>query len=168
MNIDQLNHLSEEEAKTALLRCCGSSRWAAQMVARRPFTGAPDFLGAAEDIWNGLSSRDWIEAFSHHPKIGDLDSLRTKFAQTESWAAGEQSGVKDAPDEVLKALAEGNKNYEQKFGFIFIVCATGKNASEMLAMLNERLANDLAIELKLAAAEQNKITRLRLQKLLNE
>jgi 2-oxo-4-hydroxy-4-carboxy-5-ureidoimidazoline decarboxylase len=168
MNIDQLNHLSVEQARAELLRCCGSSRWASQMAARRPFTGVPDFLGAAEDIWNGLSSRDWMEAFSHHPRIGDLDSLRAKFAQTGNWAAGEQSGVKGAPDEILKALAEGNRNYEQKFGFIFIVCATGKNAGEMLAMLNERLVNDLAIELKVASAEQNKITRLRLQKLLNE
>jgi len=166
MNLDLLNQLSEEEAKAELLRCCGSKRWAAQMLERRPFSGTPDLLAAAEDIWNALSAYDWIEAFSRHPKIGDLESLRAKFATTQKWAEGEQAGVKSAPEEVLKALAEGNERYEKKFGFIFIVNATGKGAEEMLRLLKERLSNDLATELKIAAAEQNKIIRIRLQKLL--
>ena len=166
MTIDQLNNLSSEEARAEFLRCCGSVRWATQMLDRRPFTGTPDLFAAAEDIWYSLSSFDWMEAFSHHPKIGDLDSLRAKFAGAKEWAAGEQAGVQGAPDEILKEIAEGNQQYEKKFGFIFIVSAAGKNATGMLDLLKERLSNDVATELKIAAGEQNKITRLRLQKLI--
>jgi len=167
VTIDQLNNLSDEEAKSDFLRCCGSARWAKQMLERRPFTGTPDLFAAAEDIWYGLSSFDWMEAFSHHPKIGGLDSLRAKFADIKEWAAGEQAGVQNATEETIKELAEGNQRYEKKFGFIFIVSAAGKTATEMSALLKERLSNDVATELKIAAGEQNKITRLRLQKLIH-
>lgn len=166
MTLDQLNNLSGEEATSEFLRCCGSPRWANQMLERRPFTGVPDLFAAAEDIWNDLASYDWFQAFSHHPKIGDVENLRAKFASTQDWAEGEQSGVRGAPEEILKELVDGNRLYEKKFGFIFIVSAAGKSAAEMLVLLKERLNNDVATELKIAAGEQNKITRLRLQKLI--
>ena len=108
---------------------------------------------------------DWLEAFAAHPRIGDLDALRKKFASTANWCAGEQAGVAAADEAVLTALADGNRAYEARFGYIFIVCATGKSAAEMLAILTARLANDPEVELKVATAEQAKITRLRLEKL---
>jgi 2-oxo-4-hydroxy-4-carboxy-5-ureidoimidazoline decarboxylase len=166
MSIDRINALTPEEAKAEFLRCCGSARWAKQMVERRPFSGTPDLFAAAEDIWHGLSSFDWIEAFSRHPRIGDLDSLRARFSFPEQKAAGGAAGVREAPEEILKELADSNRLYQKKFGFIFIVSTTRTNAAEMLTLLRERLNNDVATELKIASEEQNKITRLRLQKLL--
>lgn len=165
-NLDRINQLSVDEARAEFLRCCGSTRWAKQMIERRPFTGAPDLFAAAEDIWYGLSSFDWMEAFSHHPKIGGLDSLRATFAGAKDSAASEPAGVQGSLEEILKELAEGIRQYEKKFGFMFIVTAAGKNATILLALLKERLSNDLATELKIAAGDQNKITRLRLQKLI--
>jgi 2-oxo-4-hydroxy-4-carboxy-5-ureidoimidazoline decarboxylase len=120
---------------------------------------------AAEQAWWDLSRQDWLEAFAAHPKIGDLDALRAKFATTAAWAAGEQSGVAGAPEEVLCELAASNRLYEETFGYIFIVCATGKTAAEMLELLRQRLGNQPDAELAVAAAEQWKITRLRLEKL---
>jgi 2-oxo-4-hydroxy-4-carboxy-5-ureidoimidazoline decarboxylase len=122
---------------------------------------------AADAIWLKLDRADWLEAFTHHPKIGDMDSLRAKFATTKEWAAGEQSGVNAANEEVLRGLADGNREYEQRFGHIFIVCATGKSAQEMLTLLRARLHNEADKELRIAAGEQAKITRIRLEKLLN-
>jgi len=167
VTLEQLNNLCSEQAISELLRCCGSTRWAKQMVERRPFTGMPDLLAAAEDIWNDLASYDWIEAFAHHPRIGDIESLRKKNSSTRQWAEGEQAGVQQASEETLKELAEGNRAYEKKFGFIFVVYATGKSAAAMLSNLQERWNNDLATELKIAAGEQNKIIRQRLQKLMH-
>ena len=123
-------------------------------------------LSAADEVWFGLKSEDWKEAFAHHPRIGDIKDLRKKFADTAGLAEGEQSGVNQTSEYVLKALAEGNNLYEAKFGYIFIVYATGKSAEEMLATLNARLDNHPADEIKIAAAEQAKITRLRLEKML--
>lgn len=134
-----------------------------------PFFPADDLvelLEDAEEQWYLCSHDDWKGAFAQHPRIGDLESLKKKFASTAQWAAGEQSGVQDADTETLKALADANRQYEERFGYIFIVCATGKSAGEMLAMLNSRLKNDPAVEIEVAADEQNKITRLRLEKLL--
>ena len=165
MNLDQLHAWSEPEARAALLRCCGATRWAEQMTARRPFQDEAEVFAIAEQVWQDLDWADWLEAFAVHPKIGDLASLRTKFAQTGAWAAGEQAGVAGASEAVLQALAEGNAAYEAKFGYIFIVCATGKTATEMLALLQQRLRNDPERELVIAGAEQMKITRLRLEKL---
>ena len=109
---------------------------------------------------------DILEAFSHHPKIGaNIETLRAKFQQTAGWSASEQASVSQASDAVLQALAQGNIDYEAKFGYIFIVCATGKSAAEMLNLLQARLVNTPADEIKLAAAEQAKITRIRLEKL---
>jgi len=163
-----LNSLPEAEARTALLRCCGATRWAEQMSARRPFAGAEDLFAAARDIAKTLSRSDWLEAFAAHPKIGDLEALRNKFAPTAAWSAQEQGSLSSAAEATLQALAAGNQAYESKFGHIFIVCATGKSADEMLALLEQRLGNSPAEELRIAAAEQEKITGLRLQKLLQK
>ncbi len=166
MTLDHLNTMPEEEASAAFLRCCGATQWAQQMTTRRPFADPDALLAAADEIWAGLSQDDWLEAFAHHPRIGDLESLRTRFAGTRAWAAGEQAGTATASEEVLHALAEGNRAYEERFGYIFIVCATGKSADEMLDLLHVRLPNASAAELPIAAEEQRKITRLRLEKLI--
>lgn len=136
------------------------------MAERRPFRAASQLPTVGEEIWQSLSPDDWKEAFSHHPKIGDIHTLRAKFANTKDWAEGEQAGVKSASNDVLQRLAEANRQYEEKFGYIFIVCATRKSAEEMLRLLRERLNNDPSAELPIAAEEQRKITRLRLEKIL--
>jgi 2-oxo-4-hydroxy-4-carboxy-5-ureidoimidazoline decarboxylase len=165
MNVESLNSLPPDAARAALLRCCGSRRWADAMTDRRPFASDDHAFRAASDIWASLDRADWFEAFAAHPRIGDLDSLRRKFPSTAEWAGGEQTGVAVASEDVLRELADGNREYEAKFGYIFIVCATGKSAAEMLALLRQRLGNDPENELRIAAAEQAKITRPRLEKL---
>jgi 2-oxo-4-hydroxy-4-carboxy-5-ureidoimidazoline decarboxylase len=162
-----LNGLNASAACSELQRCCGSLRWAEKVAAHRPYESIGELLERAEDVWWQLSVTDWKEAFAHHPKIGDIESLRKKFSATAHWASDEQAGATNVSDEVLKALSEGNKQYEEKFGYIFIVCATGKSAEEMLRILNERLPNSPEEEITIAATEQAKITRLRLEKLLN-
>ena len=164
-SIDRINALSASEARAEFLRCCGASVWADAMTARRPYSDAKDLMSACESIWPVLKSADWLEAFSHHPKIGDIDGLRTRFAATAGWASGEQAGAAAASEATLRALAEGNAAYERRFGYIFIVCATGKTADEMLAILQARLPNGLSDEMAIAANEQQKITYLRLGKL---
>jgi len=164
--LTSFNLLASPSAQIEFLRCCGSSRWAEEMASHRPFHNSAQLFAVAEEIWRRLSSEDWREAFSHHPKIGDMNSLRAKFAGAKGWAEGEQAGVQSASDEILQALAAGNEAYEKKFGYIFIVCATGKNAEEMLSLLRQRLPNDPAREIQIAVAEQAKITKIRLEKLL--
>ncbi|MGH7492642.1 MAG: 2-oxo-4-hydroxy-4-carboxy-5-ureidoimidazoline decarboxylase [bacterium] len=166
MKLAHLNHLDPKTAQAEFARCCGSSRWADEMAARRPFRDEAELYAEAQEIWRRLSPEDWREAFSHHPKIGDRDSLRQKFAGTRHWSEGEQAGMHGAAEGVLEALAAGNAAYEEKFGYIFIVCATGKSAEEMLAILRQRLPYDPAVEIKIAAEEQSKITKIRLEKLL--
>lgn len=166
MTLAYFNNLAHDSALAKLLRCCGAQRWAEAMAQRRPFGSETELFAAAGEIWQNLAPEDWREAFSHHPKIGDLASLRAKFASTRQWSEGEQAGVAGAGEDLLQALAEGNEAYEKTFGFIFIVCATGKSAGEMLALLQQRLPNDPELELKIAAAEQAKITKIRLEKLL--
>ena len=165
MNVDALNALPPDAARTTLLRCCDSHRWAELMIARRPFESADDLCRAAAEIWASLDRPDWLGAFAAHPRIGDLDSLLKKFASTADWAKGEQAGVAGAGDDIIRSLATGNRDYEAKFGYIFIVCATGKSAAEMLAILRGRLENDAETEIAIAAVEQAKITRLRLERL---
>jgi 2-oxo-4-hydroxy-4-carboxy-5-ureidoimidazoline decarboxylase len=160
----RINTLDEISAGAELLKCCGSRRWADAMLARRPFTLLDQVAAIAGEIWDSLSREDYLEAFSHHPRIGEK-SLREKFATTATWASGEQSGVNVAGDDIIKELASLNDEYAGKFGYIFIVCATGKSAAEMLDILRSRLANPLDIELPIAAAEQKKITEIRLRKL---
>jgi 2-oxo-4-hydroxy-4-carboxy-5-ureidoimidazoline decarboxylase len=166
MTLDELNALPEAEAHEAFARCCGASRWVGQMVARRPFVGVQSVLGIAFGFWMGLGPEDWREAFTHHPRIGDLESLKRRFASTADLASREQSAVAAASRVVLEALAEGNRAYEERFGYIFIVFASGRSAEEMLALLKDRLGNDPEAELRIAAKEQWKIMRLRLDTML--
>jgi len=133
------------------------------MMARRPFANDSKLLFAARNEWFGLTEADWLEAFSHHPRIGDRAALEARFPKTHDLSSQEQAGIASAHEDVLTALAQANHDYFDKFGFIFIVCATGKSAEEMLALLRERLPHDRATELRLAAEEQAKITALRLQ-----
>ncbi len=166
-NLEKLNNLSKEEAKSELLKCCGSEKWSEKVAEGRPYSSKELLFNYSDKVWSEASNEDIFEAFSHHPKIGDLESLTKKFSSTKDWASGEQSGVNVATQEVLQALATGNLAYEEKFGYIFIVCATGKSASEMFSILQERLKNEPETEIKVAANEQNKITHIRLEKLLN-
>jgi 2-oxo-4-hydroxy-4-carboxy-5-ureidoimidazoline decarboxylase len=166
MTIAALNNLDEGQLREALGKCCGAAAWIGKMLAVFPVAREDVLLEEAERIWYSCEEQDWREAFEHHPRIGDLDSLKKKFAATGQWAAGEQSGVNAASEEVLKALAAGNEAYEKRFGYIFIVCATGKSAGEMLDLLKARLGNTPEAEINIAMGEQNKITRIRLEKLL--
>lgn len=166
MTIDELDDLSKDMARAELARCCGSTRWVDGMLSRRPFGSKAGLLAAADAAWTPTGEKDWLEAFSHHPRIGGKDALRAKFAATKSWSQGEQSSVAAADEATLDALEKGNADYEAKFGFIFIVCATGKSAAEMLELLKARLPNDRKKELINAAAEQAKITKIRLEKLI--
>ena len=161
-----LNSLSAEEAVRELLQCCGSLAWADQMAMDRPYSRLEDVLSNADRIWSSLSSADWLEAFRRHPKIGEKRASQDVSAQSQRSSGQEQSGVTDANHETVDALATLNRAYEEKFGFIFIICATGKSSGEMLSALRERLEHDAADELPIAAAEQSKITALRLKKLL--
>lgn len=164
-NIDALNAMPLLEARAALLRCCGSIRWVEQMLSHRPFPSAEALHAFADEEWNSLDRGDWLEAFAAHPRIGDVASLRKKFAATADLCGSEQAGVNAADEATIQALADVNREYESRFGYIFIVCATGKSAAEMLAILRSRLPNDADAELRIAAAEQAKITHLRLEKL---
>ncbi|MFM8270050.1 MAG: 2-oxo-4-hydroxy-4-carboxy-5-ureidoimidazoline decarboxylase [Pseudomonadota bacterium] len=167
-SLNEFNLASEKEAKEALQFCCGSSVWANQMTASRPLASLKELKEKSSLIWNSLSEADWKEAFSHHPTIGDLESLKKKFASTKAWAQQEQKGSVEASPSVLQALATLNKTYENRFGFIFIVCATGKTAQEMLELLETRMKNSPHVELRNAAKEQEKITHLRLEKMIYE
>ena len=131
-------------------------------MQRRPFGSTEALLAAAREEWFTLGQDDWLEAFRHHPKIGDRAALRARFPATAHLSAREQHGVSGAPDEILDALAAGNREYEEKFGFIFIVCATGKSAGEMLGLLRARLPNPPEREIRIAASEHAQITELRL------
>ena len=164
--VSWLNGLDDVAASEALARCCGSRRWVAGMVAARPFASRTHLHGAAEQIWWALGDGDWHEAFTHHPRIGaDPDALRAKFGATADWSEGEQAGVAAASEETIQALAQGNRDYEARFGHIFIVCASGLRADTMLSMLQARMPNAPEFELRVAAGEQAKITALRLEKL---
>ena len=159
--LDGLNQMSPDEAKAVLARCCGSGRWVDRMNASRPFVSRAALFEAADRIWGQLGEADFREAFAHHPKIG-AKGLR------EKWASSEQNGVSAASPMTLDGLAAGNEEYERKFGYIFLICATGKSADEMLALLRKRMNNEAQAEILVAAAEQAKITRIRLEKLLHE
>ena len=159
------NALSDAAARAALTRCCGANRWVEGMLAERPFTSASHLFEVAEAVWSRLGAADFLEAFSHHPEIGAKeDELRQKFARTAELSQAEQSGALNASEETQLSLRAKNRAYSERFGYSFIVCATGKTASEMLALLEARLSNPPEVELAIAAAEQAKITRLRLEK----
>ena len=162
----RLSAMDAEEACAALTRCCGASRWVDAMLQRRPFADEAAMMAAADATWAAMDEADHLEAFTHHPEIGsDLDALRARFAATAGWSSSEQASVTAASEHTLIALRDGNAEYRARFGFIFIVCATGKSAEAMLALLRARLPNARATEIANAAAEQGKITRLRLARL---
>ena len=161
-----LNSLSREAAREALTRCCGATRWVESMLSRLPFASHTALYAAAVEIWAQLGPDDYREAFGHHPEIGaNLEELRKKFATTADWSRSEQSAASSASEATLRALRDGNQAYRERFGFSFIVCATGKSAEEMLALLQARIKHAPDVELGIAAAEQAKITHLRLEKL---
>ena len=150
------------DASAWLERCCGAPRWVERMAARRPFGSREALLAAAREEWFALSRDEWIDAFRRHPRLGDREALRTKFASTRAFSEAEQAGVTGAADVVLDALSEGNRRYEERFGYIFIACASGQSAEALLASLTGRLANEPDVELGVAAEEHAKITALRL------
>jgi OHCU decarboxylase len=164
--LDRLNSLAPAEAQAEFLKCCGSSRWAKEMSRARPFGSVPEVANKADEIWSALGTHDWLEAFRAHPKIGEKKAATNQSEQAAGWSAQEQSQAQQAAVETKAAIAEGNEAYEDRFGFIFIICASGKSADEILNALNGRLANDAETEIRIAAEEQRKITQLRLQKLL--
>ncbi|HEU5459524.1 MAG TPA: 2-oxo-4-hydroxy-4-carboxy-5-ureidoimidazoline decarboxylase, partial [Pyrinomonadaceae bacterium] len=160
-----LNSMPHEEAVKAFLQCCGSKRWAEDVAKGRPYTSLEALIANANNIWFSLRPDDWLEAFRSHPKIGEKKAAATVSDRSRQWSDQEQAGTATASRETVDALAALNWAYEQKFGFIFIVCATGKTSDEMLESLKKRLENDAETELPIAAAEQSKITELRLKKL---
>lgn len=172
MRLEELNALDAKAAARAFLRCCGSSRWARQMAAARPFAGIDAAAGAADAVWSALDRADWLEAFASHPKIGETrpgeadGSGGSGVSGDAAWSQQEQAGVAGAAEQSLRRLLDANREYEARFGYIFIVCATGKTADEMLALLERRLRHDAGEELDVAAEEQRKIMQLRLRKLL--
>jgi len=162
MNTQDINNLSEDDATHTFMQCCTSSTWVERMVANRPYQDFEGLLSTANNQWLGLTEQDYLEAFDGHPKIGDVSSLMKKYANTKALAAGEQSGMDIADQQTIIDLAQGNDDYHLKFGFIFIVCATGKSAAQMNAMLQQRLSNSRDIELSNAGEEQRKIFNIRL------
>jgi OHCU decarboxylase len=166
MTLAELNELSPEQAEAKLLECCGSKRWAKTMSEGRPFPDVHEMFVKANEVWLSLRANDWLEAFGSHPKIGETKAATTQSSQEQGWSAQEQSGVASASSNVLRRLSELNRTYEERFGFIFIVCASGKSSEDMLSILNRRICNDRETELSLAAEEQRKITEIRLKKLL--
>lgn len=165
-SVERLNALSDADARQALRRCCGSARWVEAMLAARPFESGSDLLRCAARVWRTLQARDYLEAFSHHPEIGaDVDELRRKFTGTAELSEMEQAGAAAADEATLTALRDQNQAYRARFGYVFIVCATGKTAHEMLGLLQARLHHSPELEIAVAAAEQAKITSLRLEKI---
>ncbi len=165
MTIAEFDHLDVEEKKALLYNCCGSTTWVNKMLPALPAEDLVDLLEIAEEQWYACHESDWREAFAQHPKIGDINSLKEKQATATAWAESEQASVKQASEETIQQLAAGNEAYEKRFGYIFIVCATGKSADEMLQILNQRLYNSPEVEIQIAMEEQLKITKLRLEKL---
>jgi OHCU decarboxylase len=185
VRLEDLNHLDTDAAIDRLLRCCGSTRWAQRVAAARPFANVEQLVATADTVWTSLDRSDWLEAFAAHPRIGERpvssgagkagragearragETGGASRAGGAEWAEQEQAGTRLANDEQRERLVAQNREYEARFGHIFIVCAAGKSAGEMLALLTERLTNQPAQELRIAAEEQRKITRLRLAKLL--
>jgi OHCU decarboxylase len=165
-DIEQLNLLPVNEAEDEFLKCCGSKNWARQVAAARPFANVDELTSKADKIWWDLAPADWLEAFHSHPKIGEKKAAAPSGVTAQQWSEAEQSGIRDSAQQTIAELADLNRAYEEKFGFIFIVYASGKSAEEMLAILRQRMGNQSDAELRIAAAEQAKITTLRLGKLL--
>ena len=161
------NRLLVEDAVKEILPCCGSKAWAGGMAARRPFTDVTTLLAASDETWSNLPAEDWMEAFSSHPRIGESRATQSASVQSATWSAQEQRDVAAAGDEVKIALAEANREYERRFRRIFIVCATGKSAPEILEILRRRLNHDEPTELREAAEQQRQIIHIRVKKWLS-
>jgi len=170
MTLAQVNALDCAAAVEVLRQCCASTEWAARMAAARPFAGVDAMIVTSTVIWSALGEADWREAFAGHPAIGDRPGAAGAggTGRTAAWSEQEQSGVAAASPRVLERLASKNREYAARFGYIFIICATGRSAGEMLDALERRLRNDAATEIRVAADEQRKITALRLRKLVDE
>lgn len=185
----ELNEAAEPEAIERLLACCGSRRWARAMVGRRPFADPDALAAAADEVWWELDPEDWLEAFAAHPRIGEreeageradggersgsltgggaLTGAEDAEGRSAAWSRSEQAGARGAGEETLRALDEGNRRYEERFGHVFLIRAAGRSAGDMLAALTERMSNDPEAELRVAAAQQAEITRLRLAALVD-
>jgi 2-oxo-4-hydroxy-4-carboxy-5-ureidoimidazoline decarboxylase len=163
--LERWNALDPALAASEILPCCGSIAWAAELAARRPIADEDHLLIQSDAVWFGLPHAAWQEAFDSHPRIGDHNAKAT--TQTSlAWSAAEQSAAMSADDSAKLALAQGNRRYEEKFGRIFIVCASGKSSQEILTLLESRMNNDLVTELHASAEQQREITELRLQRWL--
>lgn len=160
------NMLPPDKAAEEILSCCGSSVWAQEMAAARPFLSESALFAHAGEVWRSLDEERWMEAFRSHPRIGERHAERSTTVESARWSSGEQRNVSESDGEVKQAIAEGNRTYEYRFGRIFIICATGKNPEEILAALKQRLTNDDAAELQESAAQQEEIMQLRLRKWL--
>ncbi len=165
--LDAWNKADEATALDAMIACCGAKRWAAAMVALRPIGGVFELSEAADRVWAEMQEADWLEAFACHPRIGERKAAHTSPKST-AWSRQEQSSAESAEEKVLAEIAEGNTQYEELFGFTYIVCATGKSAEEMLTILKRRLTRDRKTELREAAEQQRQITQIRLGKWLIE
>lgn len=167
-SVARLNAMPRQELALHLQACCGSMRWVDGMIARRPWLTPAAVLAASDDVCRILSREDWLEAFAHHPRLGESRAAVTQDARARGWSAREQGGLSTAAVELKTALAAANEAYEAAFGYICIICAEGRDAEELLAITRARLSNAPKIEMRIASEEQRKITRLRLQKLFHD
>lgn len=167
MTLGELNALPPDRAVSAFRSCCGARHWVIGMVAGMPYSSREAVFATADSVWPKLGPDDWREAFTHHPRIGERGRVATQGSQAAEWSSGEQRSVSAADASVRAELDAVNREYEARFGFIYIVCASGRSAEELLALAHERLHNEPETELRVAAEEQRKITRLRLEKLLS-
>ena len=165
MPLNELNAASEAEASELFRSCCGASSWIDAMVKRRPYESVDQLLATADSIWESSGKAAWHEAFSHHPRIGESASAAERTGRAQAWSQGEQAGARMASSGVHDQMALVNRAYEAKFGHIYIASAAGKSAEDLLSLARVRLSNDPETELKAAAEEQGKITRLRLNQL---
>ena len=166
VSLEQINAIPAAACAELFAACCGSSRWVSGLVARRPFASLEELRRIGDEIWWSLNVDDWREAFTHHPRIGGTQSASPQSERASSWSAGEQAAVTTAAAAARTELAAINDEYEEKFGFIYIVCAAGRSANELLEIARRRLTNDRDTELRVAADEQRQITNLRLGKLI--
>lgn len=165
--LERINQAGRPESESMFRDCCGSTEWASSMAAARPFASEDELMKAAVVNWNDRKTEDWLEAFSAHPKIGEAKAAPAQQVRSAEWSVGEQAGMNSADELLRQQLADANHEYYEKFGFIFIVCATGKTAGEMLELCRARIDNDRETEIANAAREQQKITEIRLKKLLS-
>jgi 2-oxo-4-hydroxy-4-carboxy-5-ureidoimidazoline decarboxylase len=166
LTLERLNALPATEAAEQLRSCCGSLRWVESMLLRRPFEDLETLLAAADEAWRATGPADWDQAFAHHPRIGECHAAAPVSAAARAWSAGEQGAAAGADGSTRAALAEANRAYERRFGRIYLVCASGRSAEDLLADLETRMRNDPERERAVAVEEQRKITRLRLRALV--